>query len=108
MASLTLRGIRKRFGRTDVIRGVDLDDRRRRVRGLCRPVGLRQVHAPAHDRGPGAHHRAARSPRRPPHERGAPAKRGIAMVFQSYALYPHMTVRDNMAFGLKLARRTAS
>jgi multiple sugar transport system ATP-binding protein len=33
----------------------------------------------------------------------APAKRGIAMVFQSYALYPHMTLYDNMAFGLKLA-----
>jgi multiple sugar transport system ATP-binding protein len=32
-----------------------------------------------------------------------PAKRGIAMVFQSYALYPHMTVRENMAFGLRLA-----
>ncbi|WP_028225863.1 ABC transporter ATP-binding protein [Paraburkholderia ferrariae] len=32
-----------------------------------------------------------------------PAKRGIAMVFQSYALYPHMSLYDNMAFGLKLA-----
>ncbi|HUL67906.1 MAG TPA: sn-glycerol-3-phosphate ABC transporter ATP-binding protein UgpC [Burkholderiaceae bacterium] len=32
-----------------------------------------------------------------------PAERGIAMVFQSYALYPHMTLYDNMAFGLKLA-----
>src|SRR5271163_3160700 len=31
-----------------------------------------------------------------------PAQRGIAMVFQSYALYPHMTVRGNMAFGLKI------
>ena len=31
-----------------------------------------------------------------------PAKRGIAMVFQSYALYPHLNVRDNMAFGLKV------
>ncbi|NDR58113.1 ABC transporter ATP-binding protein [Aliiruegeria sabulilitoris] len=33
-----------------------------------------------------------------------PAQRGIAMVFQSYALYPHMTVYDNMAFALKLAK----
>jgi multiple sugar transport system ATP-binding protein len=33
----------------------------------------------------------------------APSKRGIAMVFQSYALYPHMTVFDNMAFGMQLA-----
>ncbi len=33
-----------------------------------------------------------------------PSLRGIAMVFQSYALYPHMTVRDNMAFALKLAK----
>jgi multiple sugar transport system ATP-binding protein len=32
-----------------------------------------------------------------------PAERGVAMVFQSYALYPHMTLYDNMAFGLKLA-----
>ncbi len=34
-----------------------------------------------------------------------PAQRGIAMVFQSYALYPHMTVRDNMAFALKIAKK---
>ena len=33
-----------------------------------------------------------------------PSKRGIAMVFQSYALYPHMTVYNNMAFGMKLAQ----
>ena len=32
-----------------------------------------------------------------------PAKRGLAMVFQNYALYPHMTVRQNMGFSLKLA-----
>src|SRR5512138_381982 len=35
-----------------------------------------------------------------------PAQRGIAMVFQSYALYPHMTVRDNMAFALSIAGKT--
>jgi len=34
----------------------------------------------------------------------APSKRGLAMVFQSYALYPHMTVYQNLAFGLKLGR----
>ena len=36
-----------------------------------------------------------------------PSKRGIAMVFQSYALYPHMNVYDNMAFGMKLAKAGA-
>jgi multiple sugar transport system ATP-binding protein len=35
----------------------------------------------------------------------APSKRDIAMVFQNYALYPHMTVRDNLGFSLKMARR---
>ncbi|WP_207483042.1 ABC transporter ATP-binding protein [Arenibaculum pallidiluteum] len=33
-----------------------------------------------------------------------PARRGVAMVFQSYALYPHMTVRENIAFGLRMAK----
>ena len=33
----------------------------------------------------------------------APAKRGVAMVFQSYALYPHMTVAENVTFGLRMA-----
>ena len=36
----------------------------------------------------------------------SPSERGIAMVFQSYALYPHMTVYENMAFGLKLAKQS--
>jgi multiple sugar transport system ATP-binding protein len=38
----------------------------------------------------------------------APARRGVAMVFQSYALYPHMTVRENMSFGLRLAKLDAA
>ncbi|MGY6547830.1 MAG: ABC transporter ATP-binding protein [Roseinatronobacter sp.] len=37
-----------------------------------------------------------------------PSQRGIAMVFQSYALYPHMTVRDNMSFALKIAKKSKS
>ena len=35
-----------------------------------------------------------------------PSERGIAMVFQSYALYPHMTVRENMSFALKIAKKS--
>ena len=38
----------------------------------------------------------------------APSERGLAMVFQSYALYPHMSVRNNIAFGLKMAGRPPS
>jgi multiple sugar transport system ATP-binding protein len=38
----------------------------------------------------------------------APAQRGVAMVFQSYALYPHMTVAENMGFALKMAGASAS
>ena len=38
----------------------------------------------------------------------APKDRDIAMVFQSYALYPHMTVYDNLAFGLKLRKTPKS
>ena len=38
----------------------------------------------------------------------APARRGVAMVFQSYALYPHMTVYENMSFGLRLAKLEAA
>src|SRR5438034_3040258 len=37
-----------------------------------------------------------------------PKERDIAMVFQNYALYPHMTVRDNMAFSMLLAKRPRS
>ena len=37
-----------------------------------------------------------------------PSERGIAMVFQSYALYPHMSVRDNLAFGLRMSRTGAA
>ena len=38
----------------------------------------------------------------------APRDRGVAMVFQSYALYPHMTVRDNMSFGLRIRKAPAA
>jgi predicted secreted protein len=69
-----------------------------------RPVRLRQVHAAADDRRP-----RGISERRP-QDRSAncvvndvpPRERDIAMVFQSYALYPHMTVAENITFGLRM------
>ena len=78
-------------------------DRGRRVRRPRRAVGLRQVDAPADAggaRGGDARHRCAID--------GAdvtdlaPRHRDIAMVFQNYALYPHMTVRENLGYGLKV------
>ena len=58
---IELRGVRKSFGAVDVIHGLDLHDRRRRVRRLRRPVGLRQVHAAAHDRRAGGRDATATS-----------------------------------------------
>ena len=59
MATVTLKDIRKSYGDVEVIKGVDLADRRPRVLRLRRPVGLRQVHAAAHDRRARGDHRAA-------------------------------------------------
>ena len=90
--------------------------RQGRVRLAARPVGLRQDHDAADDRGlrrPDVAARSARGPR--PHWRCKPAKRGLGIVFQSYALFPHMTAAENVAFGLEMqgvaagrARRRAS
>ena len=105
MASLDLRGVVKRFGAVEVIHGVDLRDRGRRVRRLRRPVRLRKVDAAPDDRRAGGGLR-----RRDPSSTASrstmfrPAKRGLAMVFQSYALYPHMSVRKNLSFGLETLR----
>ena len=75
---------------------------RRRIRRVRRPVRLRQVDAAAAHLRPGERRRPAtsRSTARGSTTSSA-ADRGLAMVFQSYALYPHMTVRQNMAFGLE-------
>ena len=56
MAAITMRQVTKSFGPVHVIKGVDLDDRAQRVRGLRRPLRLRQVHAAAPDRRPRGHH----------------------------------------------------
>jgi multiple sugar transport system ATP-binding protein len=87
-----------------VIKGVDLSIADGRIRDLRRPVGLREIHAPADDRRAGGDlARAAMVIDGRDATAEPPSKRGLAMVFQSYALYPHMSVRENMGFSLKTA-----
>ncbi len=104
MADIKLRGVFKRFGNVEVIHGVDLDIEHREFAVFVGPSGcgkstLLRLVAGLEDISEGdliiEGERVNDLP---------PARRGIAMVFQSYALYPHMTVYENMAFGLKLAK----
>ena len=104
MASLTLRNVRKSYGDVQVMHGVDLDI----VDGefvvfvgpsgcgkstLLRMIaGLEEISDGSVSIGETEVNDVAAS------------KRGVAMVFQTYALYPHMTVYKNMAFGLKQAK----
>ena len=99
--SAVTQAVRRRHRRRRRLAG----DRRRRVPRARRPLGLRQVDAPAHDRRASRTSRTARSHRRARRHGPRPRSRDIAMVFQTYALYPHMSVRQNIGYGLK-ARRT--
>jgi multiple sugar transport system ATP-binding protein len=103
MGQVSLKGLRKSFGSVDVIRGIDLDIRDGEFMvfvgqsGCGKSTTLRMIAGlesiTAGDllidgqRANDLH----------------PADRGAAMVFQSYALYPHMTVAENMGFALKMA-----
>jgi multiple sugar transport system ATP-binding protein len=103
MANVTLRGVRKSFGRIEIIHGVDLDIEDNQLTVFVGPSGcgkstLLRLIAGLEDITSGEMTiDGIRVNDLPPKERG------ISMVFQSYALYPHMSVYDNMAFGLKLA-----
>jgi multiple sugar transport system ATP-binding protein len=103
MARIELRNIVKSFGATPVLKGIDLVVEDGAFLVLVGPSGcgkstLLRVLAGLEEVDEGdviiGETRVNDLP---------PAKRGIAMVFQSYALYPHMSVRENMAFGLELA-----
>ncbi|MDB5399601.1 MAG: multiple sugar transport system ATP-binding protein [Acetobacteraceae bacterium] len=104
MATLQLRDIRKSFGAFEVIKGIDLeiDDREFVVfvgpSGCGKSTLLRMIAGLEEITGGDLMIDGKRI------NRVGPADRGLAMVFQSYALYPHMTVRQNMAFALRLAR----
>ena len=102
MASLTLRDIKKSLGGNEILRGIDLDAEDGELVVLVGPSGcgkstlLRTIAGLEVPDG-GAVHIGERDV-----TRLAPRERDVAMVFQSYALYPHLNVHDNLAFGLKL------
>src|SRR5215208_6024853 len=102
MADLLLSGIRKSFGAVDVIKGVDLEIKSGEFIVFVGPSGcgkstLLRLIAGLEDITAGSLKIDGRVVNDLP-----PSQRGIAMVFQSYALYPHMKVYDNMAFGMRL------
>ncbi|HLV83096.1 MAG TPA: ABC transporter ATP-binding protein, partial [Devosia sp.] len=104
MASIELRNIRKSFGVVEVIKGVDLEVRKGEFMVFVGPSGcgkstLLRLISGLEDITSGDMLFDGKVV-----NALAPSKRGIAMVFQSYALYPHMTVYDNMAFGLTLEK----
>ncbi|MGC1953527.1 MAG: ATP-binding cassette domain-containing protein, partial [Gammaproteobacteria bacterium] len=103
MATLRLRNLRKNYGDVEVIRGVDLDINDRDFVVFVGPSGcgkstLLRMIAGLEEISSGDLMIDGERVNDVP-----PAERGLAMVFQSYALYPHMTVRDNMGFALRLA-----
>ncbi|MPR12752.1 ABC transporter ATP-binding protein [Microvirga tunisiensis] len=104
MTSLSLSNVKKHFGRVEVIRGVDLsvDDGEFVVfvgpSGCGKSTLLRMISG-LEDISAGVLRIGDRIVNEVP-----PARRGVAMVFQSYALYPHLNVRDNMGFGLKVRK----
>ena len=102
MSSLTLRGIRKSFSGTPVLHGIDLEVRDGEFVVFVGPSGcgkstLLRCIAGLEDISSGELQIDGK-----PMNDVPPAQRGLAMVFQSYALYPHMTVAQNMSFGLRM------
>jgi multiple sugar transport system ATP-binding protein len=104
MAQVAVRDLRKSFGSVDIIHGVDLDIADGEFVVLVGPSGcgkstLLRMIAGLERVTAGTIHIGERLVNNLP-----PAERDIAMVFQSYALYPHKTVAANMAFALKLRK----
>jgi len=102
LADVELRGLKKSFGKVDVIHGVDLSIDSGEFTVFVGPSGcgkstLLRLVAGLEDATSGSIHIDGQEV-----THVEAADRGIAMVFQSYALYPHMTVEENMGFGLKM------
>ncbi|MGR3484377.1 MAG: ABC transporter ATP-binding protein [Paracoccaceae bacterium] len=102
MSGVELTNVIKRYGETQVIHGIDLGIRDGEFCVFVGPSGcgkstLLRMIAGLEETTGGRIEIGARDV-----TRMDPAQRGVAMVFQTYALYPHMTVRENMGFGLKM------
>ena len=104
MAYVKLERLTKRFDDVEVIRNVDLEIEKEEFTVFVGPSGcgkttlLRLIAGLEEANGGEIHIDGQRVDQIPP------AKRGIAMVFQNYALYPHMTVYENMSFGLRISK----
>lgn len=108
MGSLTLQGIHKSFGSVSVLKGIDLHIEDGEFVVFVGPSGcgkstLLRIVAGLEDPTTGVVRINEQDVTATP-----PANRGIAMVFQTYALYPHLTVRDNMGLGLKQSKTPRS
>ena len=108
MAELTITGIEKSYGSVEVIPALDLNVPDGSFTVLVGPSGcgkstLLRMIAGLEDPDDGLLELGGKDV-----TLAEPVDRGIAMVFQSYALYPHMTVEKNIEFGLRLARVPAS
>jgi len=104
MTEVTLSGIRKRYGAVEIIPGLDLDIEDGEFVVLVGPSGcgkstLLRMIAGLEPIDGGELKIAGRRV-----NDLSPKERNIAMVFQNYALYPHMTVRENMSFSMELAK----
>ena len=102
MSGVTLKNVIKRYGDVQVIHGVDLAIEDGEFCVFVGPSGcgkstLMRMVAGLEETTEGQIHIGSRDV-----TRVDPAERGVAMVFQTYALYPHMTVEENMGFGLKM------
>jgi alpha-glucoside transport system ATP-binding protein len=108
MANLLLKGVEKAYGEVKVLKDINLDIKTGELVVFVGPSGcgkstlLRMIAGLERITGGDFSINGVRMNDVPP------AQRGIAMVFQSYALYPHMTVRDNMAFALKIAKKSTA
>jgi len=105
VSKIELRNIRKSFGSTEVIHDISLSIEDGEFTVFVGPSGcgkstLLRIIAGLEDLTSGEVHVGEQNV-----THVEPAKRGLAMVFQSYALYPHMTVAQNLSFGLRVARR---